>query len=238
MHTKLKYKKLMTAQKSKTDKAQINQINLEKILTEKGLLTKESILNDVINNQAIRQTGKIILAAVFISGAIALSIAAPNIFSGLGGLRKSFFKNKKSKIKKSDWQKIRMNLYNLKNNKLIKWSESGDKIILKITPKGRRLFIKKRMRDLKIKKQQKWDRLWRIVMFDIPNNLGIKRDIFRQKLKNLGFYQFQKSAYIIPYPCQQELEATLEYYNLYDYVTYIEATHISGEQKCQRYFGL
>lgn len=213
-----------------------NYIEIEEILREKGLITKESIFKDIIENKAVKEVSKIILAIAFISGAIILSVTAPNIFAALGNLGKIL--NRKQKIDKSQRQKMMKTIHNLRSRKLIEWDRQGDKIMLKITPRGRAVFLQKRMYELKIKKQQKWDKIWRVVIFDIPNNLGKKRDAFRQRLKNMGFFQFQKSAFIIPYPCQQELEATLEYYGLFDYITYLEATHISGGERCHQYFDL
>ncbi len=213
-----------------------NWIEIEKILREKGLITKESIFKDIIENKAVKEMSEIILAIAFISGAIVLSVTAPNIFAALGNLGKIL--NRKQKIDKSQRQKMMKTIHNLRSRKLIEWDRQGDKIMLKITPRGRAVFLQKRIYELKIKKQQKWDKIWRVVIFDIPNNLGKKRDTFRQRLKNMGFFQFQKSAFIIPYPCQQELETTLEYYGLFDYITYLEATHISGGEGCRQYFDL
>ena len=224
--------------KNKNNQEMKNHLNLEEILKERGLLTKESIFRDIIKNKTVRQLGKVILAAAFISGVIVASAMAPNLFGALGKLGKTFGGGKKQKLAKNEQQKIIKSLYNLRNNKLIKWDKRGDKIMLKITPRGRTIFLRRRLHELKIEKQEKWDKIWRVVIFDIPNNLGGQRDVFRQRLKNMGFFQFQKSAFIIPYPCRQELEAVLDYYQLFDYVTYLEASSVSGQEKCRQYFDL
>ncbi len=211
---------------------------IEKILRAKGLLTKESIFSDIVENETVKQVGKIILAAVFISGAVAVSVVAPNIFAGLGALKKIFRSKQKEKMSKQERRRMMQTIYNLRRRKLIEYDEKGDKIILKITPAGRTMFISNYIYALKVKKQEKWDRIWRIVIFDIPVSRGCQRDIFRDRLKKMGFYQFQKSAFIVPYPCRKELEAILDYYDLFDYVTFIEAEHISGEDRCRGYFEL
>lgn len=210
-------------------------IKLEGILERKGLLNKESIIKDIIENETVKQFGKIILAAAFISGIIVISAMAPNLFGALGKILKS---NRRQKTNKVLRQKTMQTIYNLRRNKLIEWDRRGDKIMLKITPRGRSVFLKKRLYELKIKRQEKWDKIWRVVIFDIPNKLGARRDIFRQRLKKMGFWQFQKSAFLAPFPCRQELEVILAYYNLFEYVTYLEATKVSGEEKCRKYFDL
>ncbi len=221
----------------KKAKSPANYLKLEEILAKRNLLTKESIFKDVVENETVRQIGKVILAATFISGLVVLSAVAPNIFGALGKLSKNLRRQRKSLSKKEEL-KIRKTIYNLQNRKLIEWNQSGEKIMLKITPKGRSVFLKGYIYELKIKKPNKWDKIWRVVIFDIPNNLGKRRDIFRDRLKKMGFFQFQKSAFINPFPCRAELEAILDYYRLFDYVTYLEATKVSGEEKCRQYFNL
>jgi hypothetical protein len=212
-----------------------DMIKMGEVLEKRGLLAKESIIKDFVENETIKQIGKVILAAAFISGVIAISAVAPNIFGAFGKILKN---NKRQKTNKTAQQKTMRTIYNLQKRKLIEYDRCGDKIMLKITPQGRSIFLRQRVLELKIKEEQKWDKIWRIILFDIPNNLGARRDIFRHRLKKMGFYQFQKSAFVTPFPCQLELETVLDYYSLYDYVTYLEATSLSGEEKCRQYFNI
>lgn len=46
-----------------------------------------------------------------------------------------------------------------------------------------------------------WDKKWRIVMFDIPENSRGARDHIRRLLKELGFKQLQLSVWVHPLPC-------------------------------------
>lgn len=41
-----------------------------------------------------------------------------------------------------------------------------------------------------------WDGKWRIVIFDIPEERRIIRNLFRRNLKKWGFKQLQKSVWI------------------------------------------
>ena len=50
---------------------------------------------------------------------------------------------------------------------------------------------------LSIQKPRRWDRKWRIVMFDIPIGKDRGRAAFRFKLKQLGFVQFQRSVWVL-----------------------------------------
>ncbi len=58
-------------------------------------------------------------------------------------------------------------------------------------------------------------------MFDIPENRKSARESIRNKLKELGFTQFQKSVWLYPYPCEAEIDFITEYYSVAKYVNLI-----------------
>lgn len=205
-------------------------MELEEILLKRGLLSKESVLKNVIENKNIQQMGKILLAAAFIAGGVAIAITAPNLLIAMGKFKQKLSNDKKKSLTKA--------FYNLQDRQLVRRETRGGKIFFTITPKGRSAFFKEYIKKIKINKPKKWDRIWRVVIFDIPTEKNNERDILRDRLKYMGFFQFQKSAFITPFPCQMELEAVLEYYNLFKYVTYLEAEKISGEEKCRHYFNI
>ena len=207
-----------------------DSIRLEEILSKRDLISKESIIKNIIENKSIRQIGKVLLAATFITGGIAIALTAPNLLGAIGKINQNFPSDKKRSLIQA--------FYNLQNRRLIKKKKQGNRVFFTITPKGRAVFFKDYIKKIKINKPRKWDGLWRVVIFDIPIKKNNERDILRDRLKYLGFFQFQKSAFISPFPCQMELEAILEYYGLFEYVTYLEAQKISGEKKCRHYFGL
>src|SRR3989344_4774734 len=80
-------------------------------------------------------------------------------------------------------------------------------ISLKLTTEGheRADFLKIRDSLITITKQKVWDGLWRIVMFDIPEKKRAFRDILRSHLKTIGFIELQRSVFIFPYPCEDEM---------------------------------
>lgn len=71
------------------------------------------------------------------------------------------------------------------------------KPFLRLTAKGK----EKIKRDFSFVRwqNQKWDKKWRIVIFDIEEKQRRQRDILRGKLKELGFGMIQKSVWISPY---------------------------------------
>ena len=68
--------------------------------------------------------------------------------------------------------------------------------------------------DLKIERPKKWDGKIRIVAFDIPNAQRTKRNAFRRKLKELGFYSSQKSVWLHPFECKNEIKILQDFFGL------------------------
>lgn len=71
-------------------------------------------------------------------------------------------------------------------------------------------------RDFPLFNMQKkpWDGQWRIVIFDISEADRYSRDALRDKLKSLGFGQFQRSVYISPYDFEEDLVEFIKSHNL------------------------
>lgn len=104
---------------------------------------------------------------------------------------------------------------------VIKKSDGIEKV--KLTHKGKAYALAYQFRRLKIGPRRHWDERWRMVLFDIPETRKKIRDAFRRKLKNLGFLEFQKSVFVHPYPCREEVNFVINFFDLADHVYYIEA---------------
>lgn len=102
---------------------------------------------------------------------------------------------------------------------------------VEITPKGKEYLKKINYTELKITRSEKWDKKWRVVIFDIPEDHKDRRDMFREKLLNLGFELIQKSVYVYPFECTNEIaflkECTLTTNNVIIMISDI----IEGEEK-------
>ena len=57
-------------------------------------------------------------------------------------------------------------------------------------------------------------------MFDIPERFKKARDALRMRLKQLGFIEFQRSVFVYPFECHDELDFLIEFYQLRPWVRY------------------
>jgi phenylacetic acid degradation operon negative regulatory protein len=118
--------------------------------------------------------------------------------------------------------------------KYVQFKKAG-KHIVTLSKKGRNFLVR---RMLSLKQPQQWDGKWRIVLFDIPNEDKSARDSFAATLKSAGFERLQKSVFISPYPCEEELEALTVQLGIYEHIDIVVAGRISREEEYKKRFQL
>lgn len=116
----------------------------------------------------------------------------------------------------------RRSIKSLQKTKLVTLQTKGADTFINITENGRKRVLRYCLETMKIKKSAQWDGIWRIVAFDIPEKKKVARNVFRQKIKDLGFKHFQKSVWACKYPCRDEIEFLVYLYEIQPYVAYIE----------------
>ena len=102
----------------------------------------------------------------------------------------------------------------LKKNGFILVERDGNDIKISLTAEGKNKARKYQIDNLKILKPKVWDKLFRVVIFDIPDGQRIKRNAFRRKLKELSFYSLQKSVWLHPFKCDKEINFLREFFGL------------------------
>ncbi len=135
--------------------------------------------------------------------------------------------------------KFLRDLRNLQVRNLINWEDLGDgRVRIILTKGGKEKVLTYSVDDIRLNKEGGWDGKWRLVMFDIPHRHKLARDSFRIKLKGLGFYPIQKSVYITPYPCEDEIDFLTSLFNVRKHVLVIYVSHFEGESKLRHYFNI
>jgi len=83
---------------------------------------------------------------------------------------------------------------------------------------------------------QRWDQKWRFVVFDIPHHLKAVREAFRLHIRRLGLYPLQKSVYVYPHSCSDEIDFLVEFYGVRRYVRQITAEQVDNSLHLERVF--
>jgi uncharacterized protein (UPF0333 family) len=145
---------------------------------------------------------------------------------------------------KSEWDKInylalRRSIASLYKSKLVKEIENFDgSITMILTDKGRKKAITFNIDNMEIRKPNKWDKKWRLIIFDIPEKKRGARDALRETIKRLGFYELQKSVFVFPYPCQSELDFVIEFFDIRPHVRIAIVISFDNEQHLQKVFNI
>jgi len=157
-----------------------------------------------------------------------------------GPKRQSYIlKNIPKEFKRTKEVYLNRAIKRLYQSKLIDYKENEDGTIsIIISEEGKKKILMYKIENLKLKKQDKWDDYWRIIIFDIPEELQYIRRIFCRKLKEIGMYQLQKSVYIYPFECKDELDFVIEYFNLRPYVRFGLLKEIDNELHLRKIFDL
>ncbi|MFA5838476.1 MAG: hypothetical protein WC849_00860 [Candidatus Paceibacterota bacterium] len=139
---------------------------------------------------------------------------------------------------KREKERIRRAIDKLQNKKYVrKYKKDGDDII-EITENGRKEVLKYKIDEIKIKEQKRWDGIWRIIMFDIPEKKKTARDGLTLKLIRMGCAPIQKSVFVSPYECEKEIKFIGEYFGIAKHIIFLEANKINNEDSLKNEFEL
>jgi len=142
-----------------------------------------------------------------------------------------------------EWQKINdrklwLEIRGLYKSKLLRKEECADgSFTFVLTDKGKIRAMNYHFEKMKIERKD-WDGKWRIVVFDIPEKIRRGRDILRDKLGRLGFFELQKSVFVFPYQCEDEINFIIEYFNLRRYVRFGVLEKIDNDLHLKKIFKL
>jgi len=180
----------------------------------------------------IKDILKLIAAGIVISAAV--------LMPGVAMIGTEIIKeHQKYKERQEDKALSKYNTWRLKQ--LLKRLEKQKDIkvedgIVKITENGRNKLLKYDLEEMKL--TEKPDGRWRIVIYDVAELNKRERKLFQNMLKTLNFLQLQKSVYITPFPCENEIEYLRQRFKIGNDVKIITATGLENAQAYKLYFGI
>jgi len=135
-------------------------------------------------------------------------------------------------------KKLRKEIKELYRSKLVTKKENPDgSYAVVLTEKGKLRVLTYHFKKMRIE-NKKWDGKWRMVVFDIPEKKRKGRDALRGELKKIGFYELQKSVFVFPYECQDEIDFVIEFFDLRKYVRFGILKSIDNELHLKKIFKL
>ncbi|OGD69564.1 hypothetical protein A3I18_00320 [Candidatus Campbellbacteria bacterium RIFCSPLOWO2_02_FULL_35_11] len=171
--------------------------------------------------------------AILLLGGVALSLSnsPKKSFEILGEICEEW--------KNFDERFLKRSIKSLYESKVIKEKINDDgTVTLVLSDDGKKRAITYNIDNIKIKKPKRWDGKWRFILFDVPENKKIIRNALRFHLKNIGFYEFQKSVFVYPYDCKNEIDYVVEFYEAREFTRFIISDFVDNELHLKDFFDL
>lgn len=113
-----------------------------------------------------------------------------------------------------------------------------DRSEIRITSAGQEFIGIADLDKLEIEKPTVWDKKFRLVIFDVPKHKHNARTAFARKLKEMGFYMIQKSVWVHPFDCTNEVVCLRNIFEIEPYVKVVLADALEGDYKIRKFFKL
>ena len=177
------------------------------------------------------ELAKDLLKAVAVTGALVILMSSPYVASNIWRSRRRW--------QNYPQKKFRDTFTNLRRRGYLILEENEYDLNICLTDKGKAAVGWMQIDELKIAKSKKWDRKWRVVMFDIAELNRAHRNAFRAKLKELGLRYLQKSVWVCPWECSDEINLLKSFFGLdQDSIFMLTATKIDRAAELQKLFSL
>jgi DNA-binding PadR family transcriptional regulator len=175
---------------------------------------KEYVSRIIKENPKAKNALKVTLGIIAMGGILTFGAAFPALLGEIGKIRQ---RQKRESYEK--YQRVWRNFKNLKKQRMLDFVKEEDgRLVYQLNKKGKEKIRKFVFDELKINEPKEWDGKWRLVIFDIPEKYKKNRNALRNKLKDMGFYQCQKSAWIHPFDCVEEIGFTKDVLNMKPFV--------------------
>lgn len=136
-------------------------------------------------------------------------------------------------------KKVSDTFSNLRRQGFIDIDRRGLQIYIRLTKEGRKKAGRLQIDSLKIKNPKRWDKKWRVVIFDISELKKVHRETFRGKIKELGFSCLQKSVWVHPFDCGSEIELLKDFFGLSEHeLRLMVVENLGDDSGLKKAFGL
>ncbi len=174
---------------------------------------------------------EIILQTISESGNILLEELAPSALARFGP---SFGLTRKSDPKYDIPRSVRR----LVERGLLRIEKHKGEEALCLTEKGKKFLSRFSHDELILKSPKVWDKKWRVVIYDIPEDRKSLRMELKRVLEGLGFVMVQKSVWVHAYPCEDLLLLLKAEFRLGKEVLYLVVDRMENDTWMRKHFKL
>lgn len=186
-------------------------------------------LREIHDYSSLKTLTRGILVAIGMGSVLAAALVAPNAIQIL----KPFLK--RGRRSNYERERIRQAIRALHRRRLVVYKERYNETYIEISEQGRK-YVKRYEIDCMELPRVKWDRRWRVILFDIPEHQKAARLAFQDHIKRLGCFLMQKSVWVYPYPCRDEIDFLASFWEVHPCVRYIETADLGMSEAAARKF--
>lgn len=136
---------------------------------------------------------------------------------------------------KVHYKKYSDTIYRLKRQGWVREKWVGGVKFLELTGEGELEFL---VSQAYMPRPDTWDGKWRMVMFDIPEDVRGQRNKLRQLLRRYGYKALQGSVFVYPYPLSRAAIEFLEKSKLMDYIRIMRIDEMDNDKDLRKAFHL
>ena len=118
----------------------------------------------------------------------------------------------------------------------VEQDEGGKRV--RLTDAGKLALARMVARSPDTRRHKRWDKRWRMVIYDIHEKRKTTRNDLKNTLATFGFYRLQNSVWVYPYDCEALLILLKADFKIGSDVLYVIVEKIENDQPLKAHFGL
>jgi len=191
----------------------------------------EQKIQEKIKRAKRKNIGEIILKTIAVAGLLSAAMVAPNALKAMDSLGLLPHKRQREVIRRAQKRLIKQGFLARNNNGFVCLTKKGTGELEYLEHNN---FEKWRRENL----PSKWDKKWRILIFDIKEKRRGLRDYIRCKLESIGFRRVQDSVFVFPYDCEDLIALLKADFKVGRDLLYIVADEIENDRWLRECFDL
>jgi len=169
---------------------------------------------------------RIILETVSAAGIISVALVAPNVLRAIKKLGFIPLRREREYIRAARDRLVRQGFLAYQNG------------MLRPTSRGEETLRILNAARYQITKPKRWDRKWRVLIFDIPEERKVVRERIRKILSGLGFVRVQDSVWLYPYDCEDIIALLKTDLRIGKEMLYLIVDMLEGDEAFRNHFSL
>lgn len=180
------------------------------------------------NKEKYARVGMAVLKVIGDAGLLAAALCAPHALRALGMFDKRYRRP----------SYITTVVERLERRKLVRFERRNGTRCVALTPKGERELSNYERGQITLLKPKRWDKKYRLLIFDIWERRRRVRDELREFLRRLGFVRLQDSVWVYPYECEEIAALLKTHFRVGNGLLYLVAESIENDRWLREEFGL